>query len=79
MVRETPELYEQVVKPYIAALPASRLQWCFQAMALMPRKSFSLIQADSVPQGVQHSRSCDGKRDHHLRRHRSRDGLHSPS
>ena len=27
MVRETPELYEQVVKPYIAGLPASRLQW----------------------------------------------------
>lgn len=27
MVRETPELYETVVKPYIAAFPASRTKW----------------------------------------------------
>ncbi|TFK44174.1 scavenger mRNA decapping enzyme [Crucibulum laeve] len=27
MVRETPELYEQIVKPYILAFPASRTQW----------------------------------------------------
>lgn len=27
MVRETPELYNQVVKPYIAAFPPSRIQW----------------------------------------------------
>jgi len=27
MVRETPELYENIVKPYISAVPASRTQW----------------------------------------------------
>jgi len=27
MFRETPELYERIVKPYIAAFPPSRIQW----------------------------------------------------
>ncbi|KAI0795654.1 scavenger mRNA decapping enzyme [Abortiporus biennis] len=27
MFRETPEIYERVVKPYIAAIPPSRIQW----------------------------------------------------
>jgi len=27
MVRETPDLYERIVKPYIAAFPATRTQW----------------------------------------------------
>ncbi|KAF8636040.1 hypothetical protein AX15_000197 [Amanita polypyramis BW_CC] len=27
MVRETPELYERIIKPYIAAFPPSRAQW----------------------------------------------------
>lgn len=27
MVRETPELYERVVKPYIMGFPASRTLW----------------------------------------------------
>ena len=28
MVRETPELYERIVKPYIMTFPAARTQWC---------------------------------------------------
>jgi m7GpppX diphosphatase len=27
IVRETPELYDKIVKPYIDAFPASRTQW----------------------------------------------------
>ena len=27
IVRETPELYKKIVKPYISAIPASRTQW----------------------------------------------------
>lgn len=27
MVRETPELYESIVKPYIQSFPKERLQW----------------------------------------------------
>lgn len=27
MVRETPELFERIVEPYIAAFPPKRIQW----------------------------------------------------
>jgi m7GpppX diphosphatase len=27
MIRETPELYDRIVKPYVAAFPLSRTQW----------------------------------------------------
>jgi m7GpppX diphosphatase len=34
MVRETPELYEAAVKPYIAAFPPARTKWYIALLAV---------------------------------------------
>ncbi|KAI0077616.1 scavenger mRNA decapping enzyme [Panus rudis PR-1116 ss-1] len=33
LVRETPELFERIVKPYIAAFPPSRVQWVYDILS----------------------------------------------
>ncbi|KAK7683088.1 hypothetical protein QCA50_013761 [Cerrena zonata] len=33
IVRETPELFEQIVKPYIAAFPPKRIQWVYDILS----------------------------------------------
>lgn len=47
MVRETPELFERIVKPYIAAFPPKRVQWYNSNMVVLT------VVADAV-QGVRY-------------------------
>ena len=35
MVTETPELYERVVKPYIAGFPAARTKWSVPILVIL--------------------------------------------
>ncbi|RXW18165.1 hypothetical protein EST38_g7689 [Candolleomyces aberdarensis] len=46
MVRETPELYRNVVKPYVAAFPASRTQWVENILQGISEQS-KLLYSDS--------------------------------
>lgn len=45
MVHETPELYERIVKPYIAGFPKPRTQWSVQSFL----SSFGLTSEPHVP------------------------------
>jgi hypothetical protein len=43
IVRETPALYERIVKPYIDAFPASRTQWLVWGPSILLRVFSRLI------------------------------------
>ncbi|KAG9120675.1 hypothetical protein FRC07_003754 [Ceratobasidium sp. 392] len=48
MVRESPELYAEIVKPYIDAFPPSRLQWVFNILS-HESESDRILYEDSSP------------------------------
>lgn len=54
MIRETPELYERIVKPYIQAFPPSRTQWLvlINSRAALSYKSRSDHRVENILTGV---------------------------
>ena len=61
MVRETPELYESIVKPYIQAFPPSRTQWSAFSYVSNPRqlrRSIELVGLRISLQALRRRRRC---------------------
>ena len=53
MVRETPELYESIVKPYITAFPASRTQWyVYFHFISMVEAEYLLHRVENILNGI---------------------------
>ncbi|KAJ1302195.1 hypothetical protein OPQ81_001021 [Rhizoctonia solani] len=51
MVRESPQLYAEVVKPYINAFPASRLQWVYNILSHEAEEDRILFEDPSPTEG----------------------------
>jgi len=49
MVRETPELFNRVVKPYISALPPARIQWVYNIL-FGESEAEKILHKDSSPE-----------------------------
>ncbi|RHZ79401.1 hypothetical protein Glove_146g46 [Diversispora epigaea] len=51
LVRETPEIYEKVVKPYIESIPKSRIQWVYNILSKKSESEKILLEVEGEEKG----------------------------